>query len=68
MQHLYNEFYASLEDKFEEECAWNAKVKITKSQKPKHRVFVLFVHLLNSLLLFLFSNGLEPLKPLVVKL
>ena len=68
MQHLYSEFYASLEDKFEEECAWNAKAKITKSQKPKHRVFVLFVHLLNSLLLFLFSNGLEPLKPLVVKL
>ena len=63
MPHLYNEFYAYLEDKFEEKWTWDADTK-TKAQ-GLYAACPSFAHIVAFSVLF---NGLEPLKPLVVKL
>ena len=63
MPHLYNEFYAYLEDKFEEKWTWDADAK-TKAQ-GLYAACSSFAHIVA---FSVFFNGLEPLKPLVVKL
>ena len=63
MPHLYSEFYACLEDKFEKKWTWDADTK-TKAQ-GLYAACSLFEHIIAFFVLF---NGLEPLKPLVVKL
>ena len=63
MPHLYNEFYAYLEDEFEKNGLG------MQTTKPKNGMFMFLAHCsITQLLFFVLLSGFEPLKPFVVKL